>query len=385
MPTDHPMPMPLDFLVSRDDLSKHVSVPGVVNDGTPLAHGQVLFGVDEFALTSNNITYAMLGDAMHYWRFFPAEPGWGRIPVWGFGRVLRSACSGIAEGQRFFGFFPMSTHVVLTPARRSAADFVDGALHRQSLNPAYNRYFAAEVDPFYEARREAEMMLLRPLFALSFLADDFFDYADFFGARHVVLSSASSKTAYGIAFLIARRRKVGVIGLTSQANRDFVAGLGCYDDVLSYHELERLPDQPVVYIDIAGNNELRRGVHRRCGAHLKYSCAIGLTHRGDLVGAGNGHSDPELVGPQPVFFFAPTQMKQRTSDWGAAGLQQRMVAAWHDFMDAIAGDGTPWLNIVHVYGQVAVGQVFDEMVAGRTQPAVGHVLSLGEQRPPSAH
>src|SRR5215468_6531063 len=179
-------------------------------------------------------------DALHYWRFFPAEPGWGRIPVWGFGTVLRSASREVAEGERFFGFYPMSTHVVMSPTRRTAGDFADGAAHRQELNPAYNRYFETSRDPFYDASQEAESMLLRPLFALSFLVDDFFDCADLFGARSVVLSSASSKTAYGIAFLIARRRKATVIGLTSRSNREFVEGLGCYDRVLGYEELEHL-------------------------------------------------------------------------------------------------------------------------------------------------
>src|SRR5215467_7282554 len=142
------MRMPVDFLVSRDDIAKHVAVPGVVNDGTPLADGQALLGVDEFALTANNITYAVLGDALNYWRFFPAEPGWGRIPVWGFGTVLRTATPEVAEGERFFGFYPMSTHLVVSPTRRTGGDFVDGAAHRHELNPAYNRYFETTRDPF---------------------------------------------------------------------------------------------------------------------------------------------------------------------------------------------------------------------------------------------
>lgn len=42
----------------------------------PLAPGQIRVGVDRFALTSNNITYAAFGDAMSYWQFYPsAENG----------------------------------------------------------------------------------------------------------------------------------------------------------------------------------------------------------------------------------------------------------------------------------------------------------------------
>ena len=37
-----------------------------------LAEGAARFRIDGFALTSNNVTYAAFGDAMSYWRFFPA-------------------------------------------------------------------------------------------------------------------------------------------------------------------------------------------------------------------------------------------------------------------------------------------------------------------------
>ena len=83
---------------------------------------------------------------------------------------------------------------------------MDGAPHRRELSSVYNFYQRCSADPLYEANREAEQALLRPLFTTSFLIDDFLaDNADF-GAQTVILSSASSKTAYGTAFCIARRR-----------------------------------------------------------------------------------------------------------------------------------------------------------------------------------
>ena len=33
--------------------------------------GEVLLSIDAFAFTANNVTYAMFGDAMNYWQFFP--------------------------------------------------------------------------------------------------------------------------------------------------------------------------------------------------------------------------------------------------------------------------------------------------------------------------
>ena len=48
--------------------------------------GEALFdGIDAFALTANNVTYAAFGGPpMNYWHFFPADdPAYGRVPVWG--------------------------------------------------------------------------------------------------------------------------------------------------------------------------------------------------------------------------------------------------------------------------------------------------------------
>ncbi len=42
----------------------------------PLAEGAVRFAIEKFAFTANNITYAVAGDMLNYWSFFPAEDGW---------------------------------------------------------------------------------------------------------------------------------------------------------------------------------------------------------------------------------------------------------------------------------------------------------------------
>jgi hypothetical protein len=66
--------------VSRGDLG--VTRMAAAGTGPPRA-GEALFTVERFGLSANNITYAALGDTLRYWDLFPAEPGWGRIPVWG--------------------------------------------------------------------------------------------------------------------------------------------------------------------------------------------------------------------------------------------------------------------------------------------------------------
>ena len=111
--------------------------------------------------------------------------------------------------------------------------FVDGAAHRKDLPEVYNRYLRCSSDPAYRVEHEALIALLRPLFITSFLIDDFLADNAFFGASTVLVSSASSKTAYGLGFCLALRRgSAGAptsVGLTSPSNLAFTEALGCYD------------------------------------------------------------------------------------------------------------------------------------------------------------
>ena len=203
-----------DLLVDRTDLHESRLQTREVE----CADGEALFEIERFALTANNITYAVAGDsAFGYWKFFPAPDHWGRVPVWGFARVSASRHPDVAVGERFYGYFPMGTHLVVKPQRVGPSGFVDGAPHRAALPPVYNQYTRATGD----RHEETAQMLLRPLFMTSFLLDDFLADNDFFGARRVILSSASSKTSLGLAFELARNRKgrVTVAGLTAPSQR----------------------------------------------------------------------------------------------------------------------------------------------------------------------
>jgi hypothetical protein len=361
------------FIVKRDDLRQARTV-----DETPalLSPGQARLRIDCFALTSNNVTYGAFGDAMHYWDFFPCGiEGWGRIPVWGFADVVESNVDGLAVGERIYGYFPMSTQVVLQPVQLNDGGFVDGAPHRRELHAVYNRYTRCARDPGYSRGHEAEIALLRPLFATSFLIDDFLADNGFFGARQVLLSSASSKTAYGTAFCLSQRRgtpdAVSVTGLTSPANLAFTRGLGCYDAVLGYDDVATLArDVPTVYVDMSGSAPVRAAVHGHFGDTLAYSCSVGGTHWNEL-GGGKG-----LPGPRPTLFFAPAQIKKRSADWGPAGLQQRLADAWNAFMKPVTDARAPWLTVVRGRGPREVEQTYRALIDGRTDPRQGHVLSL---------
>jgi hypothetical protein len=354
----------VDFLVAKDDLHRCRFQEG----GPPaLTSGQALLAVDSFGLTSNNITYAKFGEAMSYWSFFPAEDGWGRVPVWGFARVAASSHDAVEAGARVYGYLPPSSGLVVTPARVEARGFVDAAPHRAGLPPAYNGYLNVDADPVYDADSEDEQMLFRPLFFTSYLIDDFLGDAGMFGAGMAVISSASSKTASALAFLLSRREGVDVIGLTSSRSVEFARSLEVYDHVIAYGEEASLPAGEAVYVDIAGDAELRDAVHGHYRDDLTHSAVVGATHHDRM-----GEVPASLPGPPPTFFFAPDRLAKRTEEWGREGLERRIAEAWHPFLEWTRG----WLEVIHGEGPETLERAYLDLLDGRIDPAKAHVLSL---------
>jgi hypothetical protein len=353
-----------DFLVKRDDLREcriAESAPAEIDSG------QALLRVDTFGLTANNVTYAVFGEAMSYWDFFPAEPGWGRVPMWGFAEVERSEAEGVEAGTRVFGYLPPSSHLVVTPVDADAAGFVDGAAHRAELPSAYHRFLATGADPFYRADTEEIQMLLRPLFFTSFLIDDQLADEGLVGRGPILISSASSKTALAAAFMLAQRDGVELVGLTSPRNVEFVAGLGIYGRTVGYDAIESLEPGPATFVDVAGDGEVRRAVHSHYGDRLVHSMAVGASHWEEL-GAAAG----ELPGPQPTLFFAPTRVVKRSADWGRDGLQARVADAWHPFCEWTGG----WLTTIPGQGFEALQAAYVDVLEGGVDPAHAHVLKL---------
>jgi len=359
----------IDFLARKDRLAETELRETAA---APLTDGQVRLAIDRFAFTANNVSYAAAGDTLNYWAFFPAPDGWGRIPVWGFATVTESAHPEVAAGEAIWGYYPMSTHVVLEPARASSYGFFDGAPHRRPLAAIYNQYSRCRTDPWHTDGWEDVEALLRPLFATSWLADDFLADQAFYGADTLLLSSASSKTAYGTAVQLRRRAGLEVVGLTSAANVAFCESLGCYSRVLTYAQLDQVAaDAACVYVDFAGNGELRGAIHTRF-ANLKYDCAVGATHV-DQRGSAKG-----LPGPRAAFFFAPAQAAKRIGEWGEAGLMGRLVTDWKIFSRKVMSPPAPWLTIERHRGPAAVQAIYAQVLAGGGDPRVGHMLSLAD-------
>ena len=381
-------PVALDVQVRRADLRDARVVEGPVPGATGLEPGRAVLRVERFALTANNVTYGVCGDVpgLEYWRFFPAPDGWGRVPVWGFATAVASTHPGVAVGDRLYGLLPMSTPPVGEPDAAGPQGLADAAAHRRGLSPVYNTYVRVRArpdeDPAQRDASEAEAMLLRPLFTTAFLIDDFLADEHFFGASRVVVASASSKTAYATAFLLARRRgtpqSVEVVGLTSPGNVGFVARLGCYDRVLAYPDAERLEAGDLTgYRRMWGGAGVRGRGHRGVGDALRHDCAVGLARWEDGAGRRRGAGAPPpapLPGPKPAMFFAPARWTKREADWGAAGFASRQAEARDAFSAKLRGDGG-WMTVVEGRGPGDVVRVWRELVDGRGRPEQGHVLA----------
>ncbi len=326
--------------------------------------GEVHLRVERFGLTANTVTYGAFGDQLGYWRFFDAPDGWGRIPAWGFGAVLASGVEGIDVGDRFYGYFPMSSTVSMR-ARVDGPGFVECGAARAELPPFYNRYLRATPERGFLPAHDDANAVLRPLFMTGWLIADQLDQAEWYGADTVVLASASSKTAFATAFELSGT----VVGLTSPAHRAFTEGLGCYSRVLTYDEISEMAvDGGIVLVDMAGSARVRRAVHEHAGDALRASIVVGATHWDSAAPAA---TDP-LPGPAPEFFFAPTQAERRAAELGAGPFQKRVAEAWAAFADRVPG----LLEIEFHSGAEALGRAYDALVDGRADPGTGYVFSL---------
>src|SRR3982074_3382821 len=161
-----------DFVVARNDLQQCKIIETLLPDAASLPDEALLVKVTRFALTANNITYAVLGDELKYWQLFPAPKDFGNIPVWGFGEVIASKHPNITVGESLFGYFPMATHLIIEAADVSKRGLRDAAPHRQVAAPVYNAYSRVSGDPAFTGRQGDYQALPRPLFMLSFLVDD---------------------------------------------------------------------------------------------------------------------------------------------------------------------------------------------------------------------
>ncbi len=352
--------------IDKADLEKARVVTAALPE---LGEDELLLDVESFALTANNITYAVVGEQMKYWNFFPASDDvQGIIPMWGHAKVAASNHDDFKVGERVYGYIPMGSHVIVRPGKISEGGFTDMMAHRQDMAPIYNQYRRLATDPAHHADFESERSLFSPLFMTSFLIEDMFRREQWHGAEALVMTSASSKTSMALAHLArASSPEIKRIGLTSQGNIEFTRGLGFYDEVLAYDDLESLDaDTPTVSVDFAGNGDVLKRIHAHFGDTLKFSSLVGATHV-DARGGAKG-----LAGPAPILFFAPTAAGDILAELGPAGFQDAMAKRWSAFVPDVAGQVT----VEKVDGAEAVRAAYLEMLAGNVAPSRGLICTV---------
>ena len=358
------MPTVTEIWVNRENYRETKIVEASADS---LVDNQIRVKLDKFGLTSNNVSYAVSGDMIGYWNYYPAEDPWGKVPVWGLGEVIESGSDEIAIGERLYGFFPMASEVILTPGNVQPGAFVDVTTHRLELPALYNQYRRTQADPDFLQQMEAERCLLFPLFITSFVLYDYLVDNDYFGADQVVIGSVSSKTGFGLAELIKQDGAKGVIGMTSAGNLSFVESLNCCDQTLVYgNESEIDTSLRTAYVDMSGNAQLTETLHNLLGDNMVESCMVGATHW------ENRGRAKDLPGATPTFFFAPGQIAKRDAEWGPGVSWDKGSAAGAEIAKKISDK----MNIELVTGAEAAADIWKAMLDNQVSPSRGLLVSI---------
>lgn len=342
-----------------------------------LNEGEIIVEIESFAFTSNNVTYGVAGEMMGYWKFFPStkdpENIWGCIPMWGFAKIKHSNNKELKTGERLFGYFPASNILVMKPIKVSQKTFIDGQDHRKDLPPVYNNYIRLNNEDSYNKDNDNLRALLFPLHITSFCLCDYLQYEDYLGAEQIIIVSASSKTAIGLAQGLHREKgRPEIVGLTSKRNLDFVKDLNSYDHVITYDELDNINiDIPAVMVDMAGNREILGKLHSSLGNKMIKCITVGMTHWDNETTADDTMG--QLMNRERTeFFFAPDHIQKRISDWGTEGYNQKTSS----FMDTRAEQSKSWMNIKEVSGLDNFLSTYDNVIQGDINPNEGIIVNI---------
>ena len=356
-----------ELWVTRDKLRETKIVE---SEQKPLEDGQIRVAIDKMGLTANNVSYAVSGDAIGYWKYFPAEGEWGKVPGWAMADVVESCSDTISEGERLYGFFPMASEVILEPSRVADDFFMDKAPHRIELPALYNQYRRTRGEPDFLLALENERCLLFPLFVTSFVLYDYLIDNDFYGAQQVIIGSVSSKTGFGLAHLLKNDPAVSqkVVGLTSSGNVGFVESLDCCDQIVTYgDEAEIDASLPSAWVDMSGDGPLTGKLHRLLGDNMVESCIVGATHW-----EAERKRDKDLPGAVPTFFFAPGHIAKRDAEWGAGEIWRRGSEAGAEIAKSVSDQ----ITIEKISGADEITSIWKQMLDNNVSPSRGIMISI---------
>ncbi|GJE99571.1 DUF2855 family protein [Phanerochaete sordida] len=372
-----------------------------------LEGNHVLIKVDKFGFSANNVTYQALGEAPHF-RYFDFHPAprvdeaspetHGVIPVWGFGTVVKSTHPRIQPGERVYGYFAPTKYLLVpvSPADVNKYNFHIPRPHLPADRRPYNQVVRCASDAQYDPSPIAEdlTMLYRPLFWTAFWCENWLDAFSYRDADSFLISSASAKTAFCLAYLIGKRKKttgksITIVGLTSKGNVGFTRGLKLYDSVVNYDALEspgelKPSTRKWLYIDVAGNDKLNERVSRHFSesGSLVAGIQLGLTNLSPSAPAASSTkftTNTSLSAPAPSKgpfemeqFFMPEWLAVQRTRLRVDEITAMQATAWSELMR----DGRDWVRIEYVRGGIAVEQAYREVAQKGTDPTTGMVWSL---------
>ena len=251
--TDQPDIAALQFQIGRPGNMRFLPIDTEVDD-VPLAENEVLF-VPQSLGTNRYITYYSGGYLLQDIGGFVDPKGvqntaaFKTAPCWGRCKVYRSNHPKIKEGSTYYGFWPIAAYSV------------------RRVRDADSESFIAYQDlPKFTGPREW-LKLIRMDDTESLYALENYEYwkigityarelkdMDYFGARRLVISSASSASGQCIAMCLKEiNPSFTVVGLTSPRNYQFVSDMPYFDEVCTYEEVKSAPNTgKSLYFDALG-------------------------------------------------------------------------------------------------------------------------------------
>ncbi|GAA0753296.1 DUF2855 family protein [Ideonella azotifigens] len=330
------------LLVDRQDFGRTLQRPVVLPEEA--APGELHLAVERLALSANTLTYASMGDSLGFWSLYPpdeadAAAGWAQVPAWGHARVLASGLPGVAPGSRWFGLWPLASvlRLQVMPARQGLRAVGPA---RAGLNPVYQQYREA---PTGDEAALAAQACWQPLFITSFaLAQRL--ALELAPGTSVILVSAASKTALGLAHLMGGRTRL--LGLSSARNTAWLREMALFERLVSYEAMPELADTagPVLVVDFSGNAALLGRLLQTLAPRCQRLLCVGSTHGGEVGAAAQGLRVPTEV------FSGPRQIQALVADWGAGEFDQRLQEAlgwWTEVQ-------RPWFEYRHLDGRDAI-------------------------------
>ncbi|OHF03174.1 hypothetical protein CORC01_01558 [Colletotrichum orchidophilum] len=353
-------------VISKHDLSKHETV--AIDLPLPqLGLSSIRVRTSLIGITSNNLSYAKLGDRLQWWNTWPVpldapapysdRTDWGIVPAWGFARVVESNIEAIPARSLLFGYWPTSSHPVdlsLVPSEPKG-HFCEVSEHRQGLGSIYNRYNLVEESAQPEEYR-AWFANVSPIWNAGYVMNRFTFATDFkpvhplgegagewtgkdadLSSAVVVNLSASSRTGRSFSWNLARDRTSGSgplallqatsapESLTPGPNAAFEVKTVNYDSLTSNDTIDwivRLKPKRVVVADFGGPPKVMEEFHEAIRSILPESTVF----TNILVGG-----EPKLQTPE--------QALKSAAMWKKWGLIQLNTTGVVDAGIAIEGAG----------------------------------------------